>query len=94
MILEKPMTINLDQAHRVVAAVEQNGTRLLLHSHASDPPVIKMGEVIASGRLGRLIGINTMCYKGCPRVPGPGARVGGSETTGKVVLTIGEPNGR
>ena len=63
VVLEKPMAISLDQTHQMVEAVERNGTRLMLHSHASDPPIVKMREIIASGRLGRLIGISALQYK-------------------------------
>ncbi len=69
VVLEKPMAVTLDEAHRIVETVERAGTRLILHSHASDPPIVKMREIIASGRLGRLIGINTMMYKGWLRSP-------------------------
>lgn len=64
VVLEKPMTISLEEAHQVVDAVERSGTRLMLHSHASDPPIAKMREIIASGQLGRLIGISSLQYKG------------------------------
>lgn len=69
VVLEKPMAITLEEAHRIVETVEQAGTRLLQHSHASDPPIVKMREIIASGRLGKLIGIHTMTYKGWLRSP-------------------------
>lgn len=69
VILEKPMAITMEEAHRIVEAVERNGVRLLLHSHASDAPVARMREIIASGRLGRLTGIHTMSYKGWLRSP-------------------------
>jgi phthalate 4,5-cis-dihydrodiol dehydrogenase len=69
VILEKPMAVTLEQAHRIVEAVERNGVRLLLNSHAIDPPIVKMREIIASGRLGRLIGIHTLSYKGWLRSP-------------------------
>ncbi len=69
VILEKPMTITLEDATRMVEAAEKHGIRLLMHSHASDPPIVKMREIIASGRLGRLIGIHTLSYKGWLRSP-------------------------
>jgi len=69
VVLEKPMAITLEEADRIVEAVERNGTRLLLHSHASDAPIVKMREIVASGQLGRLIGIHTMSYKGWLRSP-------------------------
>jgi phthalate 4,5-cis-dihydrodiol dehydrogenase len=69
VILEKPMAITLDQAAAMVEATEQAGVNLLLHSHASDAPVVKMREIIASGRLGRLIGIHAWSYKPWLRSP-------------------------
>lgn len=69
VVLEKPMAVNIEDAHRVVEAVERAGTRFVLHSHASDPPIVKMREIIASGRLGRPIGIHTTMHKGWLRSP-------------------------
>jgi phthalate 4,5-cis-dihydrodiol dehydrogenase len=72
IVLEKPMCVTLDEADRMVEAVERNNVQLVLHSHASDPPIIKMREIIASGQLGRLIGIHTSSYKSwlkSPRLP-------------------------
>ncbi|HZT06836.1 MAG TPA: Gfo/Idh/MocA family oxidoreductase [Chloroflexota bacterium] len=69
VILEKPMAITLDQAEAMVEAAERSRIRLLLHSHASDAPVVKMREIVASGRLGRLIGIHAWSYKGWLRSP-------------------------
>lgn len=72
IVLEKPMALTLDDCERALDAVEQNGAQLLMHSHASDQPVRKMREIIESGRLGRLINITTISYKGwlkSPRMP-------------------------
>jgi len=69
VILEKPMAVTLDEAHRMVDAAERTGIRLLMHSHASDAPIVKMREIVASGRLGKLIGIHSMSYKSWLRSP-------------------------
>jgi phthalate 4,5-cis-dihydrodiol dehydrogenase len=69
VVIEKPMAVTLDEAHRMVEAVERAGTRLIVHSHASDPPIVKMREIIASGQLGRLIGINAIMHKSWLRSP-------------------------
>lgn len=69
VILEKPMCVTLDEGHRMVEAVERAGTKLLMHSHASDAPVVKMREIVASGKLGRLIGIHAMSYKSWLKSP-------------------------
>jgi phthalate 4,5-cis-dihydrodiol dehydrogenase len=64
IICEKPMAISLEECGRMNAAAAANGVRLLMHSKAEDPPIVKMREVIASGRLGRVIQINSWNYKG------------------------------
>ena len=64
VICEKPMALTLEDCDRMIEAAEKNGVKLLLHSKASDPPVVKMHEIVASGRLGQLIQINTWNYKG------------------------------
>ncbi|HWP59977.1 MAG TPA: Gfo/Idh/MocA family oxidoreductase [Candidatus Acidoferrales bacterium] len=64
VICEKPMALTLEDCDRMIEAAEKNNVKLLLHSKASDPPIVKMREVVASGRLGRLIQINTWNYKG------------------------------
>lgn len=64
VVCEKPMALMLEDCDRMIDAVERNGVKLINHSHSSDPPIRKMREIIASGQLGRLIGINTWNYKG------------------------------
>lgn len=70
VICEKPMAITMDEANRMVEAVEKNGVRYVQgHSKIYRPPIHKMGEVIASGRLGRVIQINTWNYNDWLRRP-------------------------
>ncbi len=72
IILEKPMAISLEQCGNMIAVARKNGVQLLMHSKVSQPPVVKMREIVASGRLGRVIHINTWNYKGwlnSPRLP-------------------------
>ena len=64
IICEKPMAVTLGECDRMIEASEKNKVTLLLHSKANDPPVAKIREIISSGRLGRLIQINTWNYKG------------------------------
>ena len=71
-VCEKPMALNLAQCDRMIDAAAKNGVQLLMHSKAGDPPIRKMREVIASGRLGRPIQINSWNYKAwlnLPRLP-------------------------
>ena len=63
VITEKPMAVTLDEADRMVTAAARNGVKLLQgHSKVYDPPVRRMREIISSGRLGRVIHIQTMNY--------------------------------
>ena len=63
VICEKPMAISIDEASRMVEAIERNGVKYVQgHSRIHRPYIRKMGEVIASGRLGRVIHINTWMY--------------------------------
>jgi phthalate 4,5-cis-dihydrodiol dehydrogenase len=63
VICEKPMAISIDEASRMVEAIERNGVKYVQgHSRIHRPYVRKMGEVLASGRLGRVIHINTWMY--------------------------------
>lgn len=64
VICEKPMALNLDQAEAMIDAVERNGVKYVQgHSKIYNPPVRKMREVAASGKLGRVIQINTWNYR-------------------------------
>jgi phthalate 4,5-cis-dihydrodiol dehydrogenase len=64
ILCEKPMALTLEECDRMIAAAERNRVKFLLHSKASEPPIAKMREVIDSGRLGRVIQINSWNYKG------------------------------
>jgi phthalate 4,5-cis-dihydrodiol dehydrogenase len=64
IVCEKPMAISLEQCERMNAAAAAGGVRLLMHSKAGDPPIVRMREVIAGGRLGRPIQISSWNYKG------------------------------
>ena len=64
VICEKPMAIDLEQAQKMVDAVERTGVRYVQgHSKIFDPPVRRMREIISSGEMGRLIQLNTWAYK-------------------------------
>jgi phthalate 4,5-cis-dihydrodiol dehydrogenase len=64
VVCEKPMAVTLEECQRMIAAAAGNKVKLLMHSKAGDPPIEKMREVVASGRLGRMIQINSWIYKG------------------------------
>src|SRR5712691_2694564 len=70
VICEKPMAVTMDEAHCMVAAVERNSVKYVQgHSRIFQPYVRKMGEIITSGRLGRVIQINTWMYNDWLRRP-------------------------
>jgi phthalate 4,5-cis-dihydrodiol dehydrogenase len=63
VIVEKPMAVTLDQCDRVIAAAEDNHVKVMVaHTRSLNPPIRKMREIISSGRLGRVIQINTWRY--------------------------------
>lgn len=60
VIVEKPMAVNLDEADRMIEAAEGNGVRLVQgHSKIYSPAIREMRALVASGRLGRVIQINS-----------------------------------
>jgi phthalate 4,5-cis-dihydrodiol dehydrogenase len=64
IICEKPMALTLAECDRMIETAKKNRVQLLMHSKVNEPPVAKMREVVVSGRLGRVIQINTWNYKG------------------------------
>jgi phthalate 4,5-cis-dihydrodiol dehydrogenase len=62
VICEKPMALSLDECDRIIAATERAGVQILLVSKIFDPPVRAMREIIASGRLGKVVQINAMMF--------------------------------
>jgi phthalate 4,5-cis-dihydrodiol dehydrogenase len=64
IVCEKPMALSLAQCDTMIEAAEKCGVKLLMHSKADDPPVVSMTAIVSSGRLGRVIQINTWNYKG------------------------------
>lgn len=58
MLLEKPLTATVVEGRALVAAVAAKNGRLLVGHHRAHSPVMaKAREVVASGRLGRLVAI-------------------------------------
>lgn len=63
IIVEKPMAVTLDEADRMIAAVEHNKVKLVQgHSKIYNAPVRKIRELVRQGNLGRLIQINSWNY--------------------------------
>jgi len=73
VICEKPMALSLEQAQAMIDACAKYKVRYVQgHSKIYNPPVRKMREVAASGKLGRIIQINTWNYRNWlnqPRLP-------------------------
>ncbi len=70
VICEKPMAINMEEANRMIEAVERNKVQYVQgHSKIFRPVFFKMAEIISSGRLGNVIHINTFNYNDWIRRP-------------------------
>ena len=55
IIVEKPMALTLDECDEMIAATEAAGVRMVVgHTASFNPGVQKMGELVASGEVGRL----------------------------------------
>ncbi len=60
VVCEKPMAVTIDQCRRMVDAVEKNGVKYVQgHSKVYDTPIRKMGEILKTGELGRVIHIHS-----------------------------------
>ena len=63
VILEKPMALTLADCDAIIAVVERHNVHLVVgHTHAFDPAVRVMRQMIASGDLGRLGMIHSFNY--------------------------------
>jgi phthalate 4,5-cis-dihydrodiol dehydrogenase len=63
IILEKPMALTLADCDTIIAAVERHKVNLVIgHTHAFDPNVRLMRDIIARGELGKLGLINSFNY--------------------------------
>jgi phthalate 4,5-cis-dihydrodiol dehydrogenase len=63
VLVEKPMAIALADSQRMIRAAERAGVVLMVgHSHAYDPPIRKMRELIDSGRWGKVRMLHSLTY--------------------------------
>jgi phthalate 4,5-cis-dihydrodiol dehydrogenase len=73
VICEKPTAVSLEECDRMVAAAERSGVKFIQgHSKIFDSPIRAMGNLIASGKLGRVIQINSWNFNDWlqrPRLP-------------------------
>jgi phthalate 4,5-cis-dihydrodiol dehydrogenase len=62
-IVEKPMALTLEDCRAMTEAARHAGTVLIVgHTHAFDPPVVLMGELIRGGDYGRARSIVNLVY--------------------------------
>ena len=60
IICEKPMALNLEECDRMIAEAQRAGVQLLQgHSKIFDAPIRAMRKVVDSGRLGKVVQIDT-----------------------------------
>lgn len=63
IVVEKPMALTLDEAEKMVEAVERNGVQLLCgHTQSFNPDIQQMARMIAKKELGALAAINIWSY--------------------------------
>jgi phthalate 4,5-cis-dihydrodiol dehydrogenase len=55
VLVEKPMTLTLDDANVMIQAAERHGVQLMVNvKHSFDPHIRQIREIVQSGELGRL----------------------------------------
>jgi predicted dehydrogenase len=60
IVVEKPMSLSLDDCAAMIAATDRAGVKLLAgHTHSFDAPIRKMRDIILSGEIGKVLMINT-----------------------------------
>jgi phthalate 4,5-cis-dihydrodiol dehydrogenase len=70
VIVAKPMATSIEDCDRMISAARQNGVRLLQgHSKVFDPAIRAMAEIARSGRLGRVLQIDTLLFNDWLRRP-------------------------
>jgi len=63
MLLEKPVADDVDSGLRLVEAAEKAGVPILVGHHRRHSPLIRRArEIVASGRLGRIVAVNGLCW--------------------------------
>ena len=59
VLVEKPMTLTLEDADIMIEAAERHGVQLLVNvKHSFDPYIVKIREIVESGELGQLRMLN------------------------------------
>jgi predicted dehydrogenase len=87
VVVEKPMALSLGECRKMIEAADRNGVKLLAgHTHSFDAPIRRMREIVSSGRLGKLVMVNTWNYNAFNPRPWPTAEL---KTTHGPVLNQG-----
>ena len=76
MLLEKPVSVDLASAMRLVEAAEGAGVPILVGHHRRHSPLMQRAhDAVVSGSLGRVVAVNGMCLFRKPKnyFDGPGA---------------------
>ncbi len=73
VLVEKPMTLSLEDADRMIAAAERHGKQLAVNvKHSFEPRIQKLRDMVRSGELGRLRMLNYWYFNDwlySPRTP-------------------------
>jgi phthalate 4,5-cis-dihydrodiol dehydrogenase len=70
VICAKPLAATLEECDSMIAACRKSGVKLLQgHSKIFDPPVRAMADIVRSGRLGRVIAIDSWWFNDWLRRP-------------------------
>ena len=95
ILLEKPLDITTERAERLVFAIESAGvTAAVMLQHRFKPSALRLAAVLASGELGKIIGVSTRVPLWRPQsyydVEGRGtrARDGGGVLLSQAIHTI------
>jgi phthalate 4,5-cis-dihydrodiol dehydrogenase len=63
VMVEKPMALTLEDCDQMIVLAEKKRVKLMVaHTRSFNPPIRKMREIVASGRLGEVIQITTLHY--------------------------------
>ncbi|WP_233146062.1 Gfo/Idh/MocA family protein [Pigmentiphaga sp. NML080357] len=63
VLVEKPMSVRIDQARAMIAAADAARVVLMVgHSHSYDLPIREMRKLIAGGEMGNVLMANTWCF--------------------------------
>jgi len=60
VLVEKPMAMTIDEADSVIAAAKKNGVKLCVdHTYLFDPFITKAWQLVQTGKVGRVIHVET-----------------------------------